>query len=70
MQNTQETGVQSLGQEDPVEEGLATHSGMLARKIPCTEETGGLQTMGLQKELNMTENVFMQGRFCFNIQHF
>ena len=67
MQNTQETGVQSLGQEDPVEEGLATHSGMLARKIPCTEETGGLQTMGLQKELNMTENVFMQGRFCFNI---
>ena len=67
MQNTQETGVQSLGQEDPLEEGLATHSGMLARKIPCTEETGGLQTMGLQKELNMTENVFMQGRFCFNI---
>ena len=67
MQNTQETWVWSLGQEDPLEEGLATYSGMLAGKIPCTEEPGGLQTMWLQKEVNMTENVFMQGKFCFNI---
>ena len=33
---------QSLGREDPLEEGLATYSGMLARKIPCTEEPSGL----------------------------
>ena len=38
--------VQSLGQEDPLEKGLATHSGILAWRIPWTEEPGGLQTMG------------------------
>ena len=45
----QETGVQSLGQEDPLEEGMATHSSILARRIPWTEETGGLQSMGSQR---------------------
>ena len=40
MQETQETQVQSLGQEDPLEEGMATHSSILARKIPRTKETG------------------------------
>ena len=38
----QETWVQSLGQEDPLEKGMATHSGILAWRIPLTEEPGGL----------------------------
>ena len=38
----QETQVQSLGQEDPLEKGMATHSSILARRIPWTEEPGGL----------------------------
>ena len=38
----QETQVPSLGQEDPLEKGLATHSSILARRIPWTEEPGGL----------------------------
>ena len=41
--------VQSLGQEDPLEEGMATHSSILARKIPWTEEPGGLQVHGVEK---------------------
>ena len=49
MQETWETGVQSLGQEDPLEEGMATHSSILAWRILWTEEPGGLQSMGLQK---------------------
>ena len=49
MQETQETRVQSLGQEDPLEEGMATHSSVLAWKIPWTEEPGGLQSMGSQE---------------------
>ena len=46
---TQETWVQSLGQEDSLEEGMATHSSILAWRIPWTEEPGGLQSMGLQR---------------------
>ena len=42
----QETQVQSLGQEDPLEEGVATHSGILTWEIPWTEEPGGLQSTG------------------------
>ena len=42
---TPETGVRSLGQEDPLEEGLATHSSIFAWRIPWTEEPGGLQTI-------------------------
>ena len=45
----QETQVQSLGQEDPLERGMATHSSILAWKIPWTEESDGLQSMGLQR---------------------
>ena len=44
-----ETWVQSLGQEDPLEKGLATHSGILAWRIPWTEEPGGLQSMSSQR---------------------
>ena len=41
--------VQSLGQEDPLEEDMATHSSIFAWRIPWTEEPGGLQSMGLQR---------------------
>ena len=51
----QEAGLQSLDQEDPLEEGVATQSSILARKIPWTEEPGGLQSMVLQ-ELNKFSN--------------
>ena len=46
---TQETQVQSLGQEDPLEKEMATHSSILAWRIPWTEDPGGLQFMGSQK---------------------
>ena len=46
--------VQSLGQEDPLEEEMATRSSILAWRIPWTEEPGGLPSMGL-KELDTTE---------------
>ena len=49
MQETQETRVWYLGQKDPLEEEMATHSSILAWKIPWTEEPGGLQSMGLQR---------------------
>ena len=42
----QETQVQSLGQEDPLERGMATHSSILGWEIPWIEEPGGLQSMG------------------------
>ena len=45
----QETQVQSPGQEDPLEKEMATHSSILAWRIPRTEELGGLQSMGSQK---------------------
>ena len=41
--------VQSLGREDPLKEGVATHSSILAWEIPWTEEPGGLQSMGSQR---------------------
>ena len=41
--------VRSLGQEDPVEKGMATHSSILAWRILGTEKPGGLQSMGMQK---------------------
>ena len=45
----QESWVQSLGGEDPLEEGVATHSSTLAWRIPGTEKPGGLQSMGSQR---------------------
>ena len=45
----QETQVRSLGQEDPLEKGMAVHSSIPAWRIPWAEEPGGLQTMGLQR---------------------
>ena len=49
MQEPQETRVQSLGQEDSLEEGMATQSSLLAWEIPGTEEPGGLQSMVSQR---------------------
>ena len=48
----QETPVRSLGQEDPLEESIAMHSSILAWRIPCTEESGGLH-----KESDTTERL-------------
>ena len=49
MQETQETWVQSLGQEDLLKQEMATHSRILAWRIPLTEESGRLQSMGVTK---------------------
>ena len=53
VKNLWETQVWTLGQEDPLEEGMATYSSILAWRIPWTEEPSGLQSMG-HKELDMT----------------
>ena len=45
--------VQSLGWEDPLEKGMATHSSILAWRLPWAEEPGGLQSMGLQSQLQL-----------------
>ena len=49
MEETQETWVQPLGQEDLLEKGMAIHSSILAWKVPWAEEPGGLQSWGLQR---------------------
>jgi len=49
MQETEEKVVPSLGWEDPLEEGIATHSSILAWRIPWAEEPGRLQSMGSQR---------------------
>ena len=55
----QETWVQSLGREDPLEKGMATHSSTLALRIPWTEEPGGLQSTGSQRvRHNRATNAF------------
>ena len=56
----QETGVRSQGQEDPLEKGMATHSSILAWRIPWTEEPGGLQSMG--SESDTTERLLLLHR--------
>ena len=49
MQELQEMHVRSLGWEDPLEEGMSTHSSILAWRIPWTEEPGSLQSIGLHR---------------------
>ena len=51
----QETWVQSLSPEDPLEKGMATHSSVLTWKIPWTEEPGGLQSMGSQSQTRLSD---------------
>ena len=50
MQETEEMQVLSLGQENPLEKGMATHSSILAWRIPWTEEPGRLQSIGLPRD--------------------
>ena len=66
----QETQVQSLGWEDPLEKEMATHSSTLAQKIPWVEEPGGLPSMGLQ-ESDVTERLhFLSANMLLGInQH-
>ena len=52
-----ESWVQSLDQEDLLEKEMATHSSILAGKIPCREESGGLQSMGSQKSQTQLSNL-------------
>ena len=68
----QETLVGSLGQEDPLEEGMATHSSIFAWEIPWTEEPGGLQTTGLKRvgHTEVTEHmliIYFIGSWHFNL---
>ena len=65
----QETWVRSLGHEDPLEEGKAVHSSILAWRIPWTEESGGLQSMGSQRVgHNWVTNILAQHNcVCFCI---
>ena len=51
----QETWVQSLGWEDPLEKEMATHSSILAWKISWTEEPGGLQSLGSQSQARLND---------------
>ena len=52
-----ETEVQSLGQEEPLQKEMATHSSILAWEIPSTEEPGGLQSVGSQKSWTRLSNL-------------
>ena len=61
----QETRVQSLGHEVPLEKGMATHCSILAWRIPWTEEPGGLQSMGSQK----VGQDFATNTFTFPVVH-
>ena len=61
MQKTQEMRVQSLGREDPLEEGMATHPSILAWRIPWTGEPGKLQSVELQRVRGQSEMVHGTG---------
>ena len=60
----QETQVQPLDWEDPLEKGIATHSSIFAQRIPWTEDPGGLQSMGLQQ----VGHDWATNTFTFNAQ--
>ena len=55
LRAVQETWVQALGQEDPLEKEMATHSSILAWRIPWTEEPGRLQSMGSQSQTRLND---------------
>ena len=67
MQEAQELRVQSLGQKDPLEEGMATHSSILAWRSPWTEEPGGPQSTGSQRVRRLRDQVMatLSMRRCF-----
>ena len=58
-----ETQVQSLGREDPLEEGMATHSSILAWRIPWTEEPGRVTVHGITQSRTRLNQLSMRGRF-------
>ena len=62
----QETQVRCLGQEDPLEKGMATHSSILAWRIPWTEEPGELLSMGSQSWTGLSNQHFGFGK-CFGV---
>ena len=64
MGKTQETWVQSLGQEDPLKEEMATHSSILAWKIQWMKEPGGLQSKGLQSQTRLSTHTTKGGKIC------
>ena len=71
MEEIQETRVECLGREDPLEEEMATHSSILAWEISWTEEPGGMQSMGLQRAgcdlaTNNSNNKCLAKRKCLN----
>ena len=73
MQETQETQVRSLGQEDALEREMATHSSILVWRIPWTEEPGGLQSIASQSQTqlsNQTTNTTLDKFFTFTISQF
>ena len=72
LQEMQETQVRSLGQEDPLEKDMATHSSILAWKIPRTQEPGGLQSMGSQRVGNdlLTEHTAQKHPWMFLVNVF
>ena len=61
-----ETWDQSLGWEDPLEEGMTTHSSILAWRIPWTEEPGGLQSMGSQSQTRLSDFHFSLSTKCLS----
>ena len=63
----QESWVRSLGQEDPLEKEMSTHSSIVAWRIPWTEELGGLQSTG-QKELDVTERLHFPFTYLLKIR--
>ena len=73
MQETQETRIQSMGWEDPLEEGTATHSSTLAWRISWTEETGRLQSIGSQRVgydwSDLEEHINTQIQLCNSSKH-
>ena len=62
----QETQIQSLGQEDPLEKEMATHSSILAWEIPWTEKSGGLPSMGSQRVRHnlVSEQQYLKTSLC------
>ena len=65
----QETWVPSMGQEDPLEKEMATHSSILAWRIPWTEEPGGLQSTGLQSRTQLSDFTFTLTALDYIILH-
>ena len=66
MQEVQEIWVRSLGQEDPLEKEMATHSSILACEIPRTEEPDGLQSMGSQRVRHNSTDICYQ-KICMRV---